>query len=162
MTTPEFATFLSSLIGMPVSHVWRGYGSALFLEFGNLRPTARRDDSDGNPEGEMSLMVEWSWRIEGRRSILCGSWSDEPKWPRAFALLRNTTVAGATLFGRLPEIELRLANDVRVLSFMTAEGSPAWALIDRRGDAPRSLYFRRSTLFIESTRGMPTTKTRDC
>jgi hypothetical protein len=26
-----------------VSHAWMGYGSAIFLEFGKLRPTVRRD-----------------------------------------------------------------------------------------------------------------------
>lgn len=161
MTTSDPAAFLSSLVGMPVSHVWRGYGSALFLEFGRLRPTTKRDGSDGNPEGEMSLMVEWSWRIEGRRSIVCGSWSEEQKWPRAIALLQNAAVAHVTLFGRLPEIELRFANDARLLSFMTAEGNPAWALIDRRGDTSESLYVHRGSLFVENASGKPAAMTRD-
>ena len=147
MTTTDFAAFSAPLIGQPVSHLWRGHGSALFLEFGQLRPSIRRDGSLGNPKGEMSLMIEWSWRIEGRRSILCGSWSDEQKWPRAFKLVRSASVAEAILFGRLPEIELCLSNGVRVLSFMTAEGNPMWTLFDRDGD--RWLCVRRGILGIE-------------
>jgi len=139
----------------------RGHGSALFLEFGNLRPTTKRDGSSGNPEGEMSLMVEWSWRIEGRKSILCGSSSDEQKWPRAFAPLRNATVADAALFGRLFEIELRLTNDVRLLSFMTAEGNPHWVLFDRRGDVTRWLCVRPGALRIETNGGTPTAEMGD-
>jgi hypothetical protein len=152
MTTTKFATFAAPLIGLPVSHLWRGYGSALFLEFGKLRPSAktRRDGSPGNPMGEMSLMIEWSWRIEGRRSILCGSSSDEQKWPRAFSLVLNAEVADAVLFGRLPEIELCLANDIRILSFMTAEGDPDWALGDRRDDVTRWLCVHRGILRIEA------------
>ena len=151
--TREFTAFAAPLIGLPVSHVWRGHGSALFLEFGQLRPSnlIRRDGSSGNPRGEMSLMIEWSWRIEGRRSILCGSWSDEQKWPRTFGLMRGATMTNAALFGRLPEIELSLSNGIHLMSFMTAEGSPEWALIDRRGDKSHSLSVRRGTLRHETS-----------
>jgi hypothetical protein len=94
-------------------------------------------------------MIEWSWRIEGRRSILCGSWSDEQKWPRAFKLVQNAKIVEAALFGRLPEIELSLSNGVHVLSFMTAEGNPEWAVFDRRGDKSRSLSVHRGELIIQ-------------
>jgi hypothetical protein len=52
--------FTARLIRLPVSHIWRGHGSALFLEFGLLQPRTKRDGSLGFPEGEMSLMIEWS------------------------------------------------------------------------------------------------------
>lgn len=151
MTVNDSAAFIAPLIGLPVSHLWRGYGSALFLEFGQLRHSTfiRRDGTHGSPKGEMGLMIEWSWRIEGRRSILCGSWSDEQKWPKAFKLVQNAKVVEAALFGRLPEIELCLSNGVRVRSFMTAEGNPEWALFDRRSDNSRSLSVHRGGLRIE-------------
>jgi hypothetical protein len=153
MSATEFDAFIARLIGLPVSHLWRGYGSALFLEFGELQADARTsgDGTAGSYTGEMSLMVEWSWRIEGRRSILCGSWSDEKKWPRAFRLVRNAKVANAALFGRLPEIELSLSNETRVLSFMTAEGNPEWTLFDRRGDETRWLHVRHGVVRIEAS-----------
>ncbi|TYC87994.1 hypothetical protein FMM79_11085 [Novosphingobium sp. BW1] len=53
-----FQSFATSLIGLPISHVWRGYGAALFIELGNLTPVAKHDGSPGNPEGEVSLGVE--------------------------------------------------------------------------------------------------------
>jgi hypothetical protein len=63
--------FSAATFGMPVSHFWRGYGSALFLEFGLLSaqldkdgsPRLRRDGTSRNPLGEVTLMIEWSWRI---------------------------------------------------------------------------------------------------
>ena len=144
--------FTAPLIGLPVSHLWQGHGSALFLEFGKLRHSTgtRRDGSSyERSEGEMGLMIEWSWRIEGRRSILCGSWSDEQKWLRAFKLVQNSKVVEASLFGRLPEIELGLSNGVHVLSFMTASGNPEWTVFDRRRDNSRSLSVRRGELVIQ-------------
>lgn len=128
----DFDSFTQPLIGLPVSNVWRGHGSALFLEFGALdAPRVRKDGSAAPAGGQMSLMVEWSWRIEGRHSIIAGSWSDERTWSRAFRCLTGATVREAKLFGRLPEIELVLSNDARLLSF-NSPGDPCWMLFDRR------------------------------
>ena len=87
-------TFRDGLKGLPLSHLWRGYGSAIFLEFGCLKPSARtrRDGTASNPRGELGLMIQWSWRIENTVSVLCGSWSEEQLWEPAFDLLRNKTV----------------------------------------------------------------------
>ena len=75
--------FRAAACGLTIAHVWRGHGSALFIELGALTPTTRRDGSPGEPRGEISLMVEWSWRIEDGQSIAYGSWSDEDLWPPA-------------------------------------------------------------------------------
>jgi hypothetical protein len=91
---PPLSTFNrigAELVGMKVSHLWRGYGSAIFLEFGNLSPgSARRDGSPGNPMGEITIGIEWSWRIENATSIICGSWSEEELWAPAFDLIRKS------------------------------------------------------------------------
>jgi len=47
----SFTALVEQLSRMEIMHVWRGYGSALFLELGNLTPTVRRDGTPGNPEG---------------------------------------------------------------------------------------------------------------
>jgi hypothetical protein len=132
--------FRAATKGLRVSHVWRGYGSALFLELGTLTASTakRRDDSQQSPSGEIGIMIEWSWRIEQGSSILCGSWSEESLWQPAFDLLVGQQVLGLSTFGRLPELALFLSNDFHVLSFMTAEGDPSWALFDRR-DAGKSI-----------------------
>ena len=100
----------------------------------------------------MGLMVERGWRIEGRRSILCGSDNDERTWPRAFAVLRGAEVARVGLFGRLPEIEVTLSNRARVLSFMTGGGDPRWTLFGRHqpdDDATCWFAVRRGALIAE-------------
>ena len=50
--------FFNSLLGKPATHIWRGYGSALFIEFGQLTP---RSGNGENDRGEITLMIEWSW-----------------------------------------------------------------------------------------------------
>ena len=132
-------TFRDTLIGLPLSHVWRGYGSAIFLEFGRLTPRTRHSGEPGNPKGELGLMIQWSWRIENTVSILCGSWSEEHLWEPTFDLLRNKAVVELSVVGRLPEIAVALTEGLYVSSFMTAEGDPQWTLFDRRGGTSRAL-----------------------
>jgi hypothetical protein len=127
----QFQIFREALIGKSVSHVWRGHGSAIFLEVGELSPPSkRRDGSLGEPTGELSVCIEWSWRIERIRSILGGSWSSERTWPGFFKRLHNAVVLDFQTFGRLPEMELSLSNGLRLVSFMTAEGQPQWYVIN--------------------------------
>jgi hypothetical protein len=141
--------FLSALRGKRVSHVWRGHGSALFLEFGELEGARKPGGKRGQPVGDLSLMVEWSWRIENRSSILGGSWSSERGWPRLFRRLVGSKVRSVELFGRLPEIALQLSNGLRVVSFMTAEGQPSWAVIAHR-PSRGSLSVKRGKLRVET------------
>ena len=94
-------------------------------------------------------MIEWSWRIEGKRSILCGCLTVEHRWPRALACLTKTPIARVTLFGRLPEIDLTLSSGMHVVSLLTAQGDPAWTLFDRRGGENRWMHVQRGRLCIE-------------
>lgn len=144
--------FLGLLQGKVVSHVWRGYGSTMFVEFGDLVPgRPRRDGTIGNPTGELTLMIQWGWRIERERSIYGGSWSSERRWPTMFRKLIGATVTDAELFGRLPEISVGLSTGLHVVSFMTAEKQPEWAIICRQ-PALGSLCVKRGRLHIESPR----------
>ena len=144
-------TFRDALIGLPLSYLWRGYGSAIFLKFGHLTPSTqtRLNGTARNPRGELGLMIQWSWRIENAASILCGSWSNEPLWEPTFDLLRNKVVAELSVVGRLPEIVVALTESLYVSSFMTAEGDPQWALFDRRGEALRTLSVDDGRLKLE-------------
>lgn len=149
VTSSEFEAFTSSLIGLPLNHIWKGYGSAIFLEFGSLRPRMRRDGSVGNPTGEWTLGIEWSWRIEGKRLIWCGSSSDADRWPRVFTSLLNAKVASISLAGRLPEIDMMLSNGLHVVSCMTAECDPQWGLINRRNKSINSMGVSAGRLILE-------------
>jgi hypothetical protein len=144
------APFIEALTGKPIAHVWRGAGSAVIFEFGTLQlAKRRRGGSLREPEGQVSLMIEWSWRIERARSILCGSWSSERRWPGAFKALVGAEVRSVEFVGALPEICLSLSNNHRISSFMTAEGQPSWAVIAKR-PAGGSLCVKGGRLNVEA------------
>ncbi len=127
-----FEDYRREVLGLCVSHAWRGYGTAIFLEFGRLSPRTKRDGTTGNPCGIFTLMIEWSWRVEESEKIAFGSWSDDSIWEAGLSNLIGQCVTDVDLFGRLPELQLSLSNKFYLMSFMTAEGDPAWALIDHR------------------------------
>ena len=131
-STKLFTELCADLAGMPVSHVWRGHGSTVFLEIGKLTSTLPRNGSAGNPKGEIRLHVDCSWRIEERSSIVCGSWSDEGRWQPAFDRLQGGRILGGELFGALPEVVITTDSGMRFVSFSTTEGQPEWAFIDSR------------------------------
>ncbi len=116
------------LIGMPVSHSWRGYGTALFLEFGALTMPGPKTPRSRNPKGEATLMVEWSWRVETRGAVQFGSWSGNKKMDNGIATLKRRKVMDISLVGRLPKIYIHLSGGRWVHSFMTREGRPEWTV----------------------------------
>lgn len=144
----SFALLTDNMIGTEVTHVWRGHGSALFLELGKLTPRIRRDGTSGNPEGEFTIGIEWSWRIEDAKAIICGSWSDEKMWEASFEQLRKQRVKKLELFGRLPEIELTLDKGIRLLSFSTTDGQPQWGVTDRRNVPHTWFSIRNGALHV--------------
>ena len=126
------------------------------MEFGDLTDKgARSDGSERNPDGQMGLMIEWSWRIERPRSVLCGSFSEESKWPNAFRQMLGAKVTDAETFGRLPEISVGLSNGLHVVSFMTAGGQPVWTLFDRRVPDTSWLTVRRGRVVEERNSQFP-------
>lgn len=144
----EFDSLAASLIGLPISYIWRGYGSAIFLEFGELSSRFTRDGSPGHPEGEVSLGVEWSWRIEDQTAIRCGSWSEEDRWESAFDMLHHARIAQCELFGTLPEVAITTDGGIRFLSFSTTDGQPQWHLVDRREGSDRWFTVREGELHL--------------
>lgn len=138
-----------ALRGMSVSHAWRGHGSAIFLEFGELAAKTRTDGSPGNPDGELTLMIEWSWRIERGDDIVCGSWSDDGLWQSWLERLIGHTVSDFGVFGRLPEANLSLNGGIHVLSFMTSEGGPEWAMMDHRDNGLATMMVKHGRVCAE-------------
>jgi hypothetical protein len=152
MASSTLDRYRDNLVRMNLTHTWRGHGSAIFLEFGALTQRMRHDGSPGEPEGELGAMIQWSWRIEGRNSIICGSWSDDALWEAALLQLQGSTVENVDIFGKLPELAVELSNGHRVVSFMTSEGDPQWTLFDRRSPTKRWLHVRDGRLIEEVER----------
>lgn len=142
--------FVKALRGATVSSVWRGHGSAIFLEFGDLSiKSSTISGRELQPQGTCTLMVEWSWRIERPHSILGGSFSPEGRWPAMFDRLIGSKVRDIHFLGAVPEIVVWLSNGLRVSSFMTAKGQPAWCIICRKPKIG-ALCVKRGRLHVEA------------
>lgn len=121
----EIQNTVDKIKGMKVSHIWRGYGSAIFLELGKLTTHPQRN----NPSGEITIMIEWSWRVEKRRSILFGSWSSNTKINNQLPKLKGLLIEEVQFVGRIPELELNLENKLWLHSFQTTEPQPDWCIL---------------------------------
>lgn len=131
ITRDQFRVLTRPLVGMPVSRAWRGFGSAIFLELGRLTTYTRSYRTRGevtHVDGEIKLMLEWSWRVEKPGSIEFGSWSTNPRITRGVETLTGHTILEVELEGRLPELVLTLDGKRWLHTFMTAEGQPQWSI----------------------------------
>lgn len=156
--TEVFQAYRSKLVGLPVSHVWRGHGTALFLELGKLTPRTKRDGSAGNPQGQYSIMIEWSWRIEDATSILCGSDNDDDEWSASFSRLLGSNLEDISLFGRLPELQISLSGEIYVASFNTLDGEPGWTIFDNA--AERWIRVEKAAIMEESETEIPSSESK--
>jgi hypothetical protein len=155
ITRDDFKHKASSLHGLRVSHAWRGFGSAIFLELGALTKVSRVTRDGFYLKGQATVMIEWSWRIESRRAVLAGSFSTESKITRAVATLAERVLASVELCDFLPEVRLTFDDGHALQSFMTAEGQPAWTLFlpDRS-----NLHVSRGSLQWEAPKGARSTR----
>jgi hypothetical protein len=123
ISTEEFQKLTRRLVGLPVSKIWRGFGSAVFFEFGKLSQSGTRQ-----AKGEATVMLESSWRVEKAKSVMFGTFSGERKIAHGLQSLAGREVFNVTVEGRLPEIVIQLSGGLWVHSFTTAEGHPEWTL----------------------------------
>ena len=147
--TKRVREFETVLRGKRVSHTWRGYGSVIFLEFGKLFPTRTLKGQPGQPQGELSLMSGWEWRVERRQSLRCASWLPERHWPRVLKQLVGSKVQRIQFSRRMPEVKVSLSNGLRVISAMATDGPSSWAVISHT-PMRRSLGVKGRTLHVEN------------
>ena len=124
MSTTDLESMKENIVGLPISYSWRGHGSAIFLEFGNLTKDPKRQ----HPKGEYSLMLDCGWRAEGAKSILCGSFSEKGAIDSQLEQLLGESVAGIEIYGNLPELVVFLSSGLRLASFTADEGQPEWTI----------------------------------
>lgn len=127
--------FINALVGHTISLVWRGAGTAIFLEIG---------DVDGG-KGQHGVGIEWSWRVEEGRSILVGSFNNDEEIDSAKDLLTGQRVESIELFGEIPELCVKFSSGRRLLSFATADGDPEWSV---RSDST-TVYFEAGRYVYE-------------
>jgi|SRR5690606_35256064 len=136
----DFGTFVEPMIDLPIAHAWRGHYGTIFLELGQLQAgRKRRDGSIGNSKGAFTIHLEPNWRLEGKRSILCGS-ADSPRAiDSALQGLIGLTLLAISSYGDLPELEIA-AGSLRLRTLSSRKGQPNWTL--NRWRRPLAMYCR--------------------
>lgn len=151
----QFRELTRPLIGLPISLVWRGYGSAIFLELGELSERTRFSKNGQEKTsllGRFGVMIEWSWRVERLKSIYFGSWSSDKIIDNRLNKLKGKTIIAVEIEGRLPELVLELSDSFWVHSFATDEGQPEWCLfLDRQHSPQEWLVSERGHLIKETS-----------
>lgn len=88
------------LIGQPIPRTWRGHGSAVFFEIGQLsfyESKQRNGATRVRSIGDVTLMIEWSWRVEKLRSIAFGSWNSKRQIENGIHKLQGSTIESVEL-----------------------------------------------------------------
>ena len=160
MMDHQYAAYFDSLSGMPISHAWRGYGSAIFLEFGRLTPAKnrdgspalRRDGSSRNTKGDMEAMIESGWHIDGDGGVVADSRSAGPIIQRSVDELIGLCVVSVQAVGSPPELEIKLTTGRTITTFAEEELASQWTLFDRRSPPTKWLHVREGSLTEEVER----------
>jgi hypothetical protein len=149
----EFYSFINPFLGIKVTNVWRGFGSALFLELGKLtkRSFALKDGSRKEYyEGKHTIFIGFGWRVERIASIYFGSWSTNKIIDNRFSKLNNKSILELDFEGRLPELRLKLSDGLWIHSFSTSEGQPEWYIrLNNEKPTRDLLHIKRGNIINE-------------
>jgi hypothetical protein len=132
MAKDNIKELVQPLIGLKVSRVWRGFGSALFVELGKLSRKAYKLKSGKRKSyliGQQSIFVGYSWRVERSKSIYFGSWNTQRLIDNRLPKLEGRVVESIIFVGRLPEIYIKLSDGLWIHSFDISSSyhhQPSW------------------------------------
>lgn len=149
-----FYQIAHALRGARISHVWCGYGSALFVECGPLSESQlrRKDGSTGNPKGRWSIGLDCDWRVEAESRVVCGSHDEEGAWTTTLGGLVADEIASVETFGDVAELRVTLQSGKRLLTFALDHSGPEWSLTDNSQEPPVWVYWSDGSLRTDDGR----------
>jgi hypothetical protein len=151
LSEQEFQECVRVLQGLEVSLVWKGYGSAIFLELGPLSPP--RQPRGRHEQGEACLCVEWDWRVENASSILFGSSDTRPEIADGIRGLQGSRIDDIAAVGAVPEVVVLFSNEQRLRSMAMTIGDPQWGI---RLPSGSWLSAKKGALWLDAkTEGSP-------
>ena len=122
----DFAAETKPLIGSHVGHAWKGYGSAIFLELGNLTPP--KSEKLSHPSGDWCIAIEWDWRVELGSGVLFGSSNTGAEIAERISELEHSTIQSIHTFGNVPELLVSLSTGHHIRSTVMLTGDPEWSI----------------------------------
>jgi len=117
-------------IGLPVSDVWRGIGSAIFIELGKLHKHKDDRNHRSKGKGDITLMFDCRWRLERKGSIVVGSGDGRIKLVNQIKKLLGKSVKSISFIGRIPEINIEFEDNLYIQSFCSYR-SEGWDILFR-------------------------------
>lgn len=122
----EFCRLVKDLEGLAVTHPWKGHGSAVFLELGQL--TAEEFKGRQYISGEACIWVQWDWRVEDGLTVLFGSSNSQPHIQKGIASLEGTTIQSVSIAGDIPELVVSFSNGHCLRTMVMVTGNPEWSV----------------------------------
>jgi hypothetical protein len=123
----------TALIGQKAQGCWIGYGSTLFLEFGEPQPV---EELQHHANGEWSLRCDQIivWRIEQGDSVLAGSEDDRETMESAIQKMNGRTLVSAEISLLTGDALLEFSDDLLLKTFAEVSDEIHWACKHRTGD----------------------------
>ena len=124
---------LSGLTDMKVSHVWLGYGDALFLECDRLKKEKQAlSKKDGTFKtllvGQVTFMLSCAWRVENRYTVAYGIDSGQRMLSHRTKKMVGSSIESVKTTGRIPELTIALQNGQVIRTFQSFKGPPQWSI----------------------------------
>ncbi len=132
MDDPKSGPF-APLIGQKAQGCWLGYGSVLFLEFGEPQPIT--DGRQRHPSGESTLWCDKIlWRIEQGDRVLAGSEDDRSVMDSAIGQLNGRILVSGQISQSTGDSLLEFTDHLLLKTFVpTSEEDARWSF--RHGSA---------------------------
>jgi hypothetical protein len=137
---PEFT---SALAGLRVSRPWKGHGSAIFLELGQLSEFPGLQG--GSVTGQACISIEWDWRMELGSSIVVGSSDSGSTIHSYLKLVRDAAITAIEIAGEVPEIVVHVSTGHVFRSMAMLRGAPQWSI---RSQNNSWLHTKDGELFV--------------
>lgn len=126
LTLSEANDKIQALVGLPVSLPWMGYGTAIFLELGELKPLTRPRQRHQN--GDASICLYSDWRVEEGAKICFGSSNSKPVMSDGIEQLQNVFIEKFVIHGQVPELQIQFSNGQQLITAGMIEGDSDWQI----------------------------------
>lgn len=135
--------YFNKLIGLPVSLPWTGYGSAIFLELGNLQQIEH--PRQYHQHGEACIDISQDWRCEKDVKVLFGSSNSNVEIDDGIKNLRNAVVKDLHIYNNINDIEIVFDNGFKITTMIMLNEDPDWSI---RFNKKEYLYSKNGSFYI--------------
>ncbi len=133
-------SYLDDIKGLPVSLAWKGHGSAIFLELGELEKKRQIHEN-----GEVSIYVSWDWRFELGKNVLFGSSNSSPEINKKIKEIKGKVIDNVKITGAIAELEVAFTDSTILRSMIMVDYDPEWSIRIKNG---QHIYAKNGSLYI--------------